>query len=387
MSGGAVYSLPTRELVPDFWQDAPVERTLVNQQYWLLTENSAVKLGYTGYNFDNPPYNKFSIMRATFDRWYAAKAEEAGVTLWTGCKADSLILKKGRITGVRVSGSREGDIYSGIIILAQGVNPILAEEAGLIRKGAAKNYSLYMKEMIALPEEVINQRLMLKERQGAVIGLLGDATAGLIGAGSLYTFKEHLGINAGVSVRTLAQKKVNIAFILDRLKKNPAIEPLIDGGTVVERTAHMIPEGGFNAIPPLVFDGMLIAGDSAGLVNGTHGLNLAMYSGNFAAQTALEALEKKDFSRSTLYRYRERLENSFVLKDMRANRRVPGWFSRNPTLVADYISLINHVSMQVSTVYPISRKEKRRLIRREVLDRQPPGKLLADLVQAIWSSK
>lgn len=46
MSGGAVFSLPTRELLPDFWREAPVERVLVDQQYWLLTDSSAVKLGF-----------------------------------------------------------------------------------------------------------------------------------------------------------------------------------------------------------------------------------------------------------------------------------------------------------------------------------------------------
>ena len=34
MSGGAVFSLPTREILPEFWQEAPVERVLVDQQYW-----------------------------------------------------------------------------------------------------------------------------------------------------------------------------------------------------------------------------------------------------------------------------------------------------------------------------------------------------------------
>ncbi len=382
ISGGAVYSLPTRELIPDFWREAPVERVLVDQQYWLMTETSAVKIGFTSDEMDKPPYNKFSVLRATFDRWYADRAVAAGVALITGCKAEALLLENRRVIGVQVSGSRRGNIYADVVILAQGVNPLLAEKAGLIAKPKAKNYSLYVKEMIALPEQVINERFHVSGNRGAVIGLLGDNSAGLIGTGSIYTFKEYVGVNLGVGVKTLAEKKVNLVELLGRLKRHPVVHPLIRDGTTVELLAHMIPEGGYNAVPRLVFDGMLVTGDAAGLVNGTHGLNLAMYSGKFAADTVIKAAKKGDFSSGALQTYSHKLEDSFVLKDMKDNRRVPGFYSSNPTVFADYIGLLNKVAAEVATVYPISRRKKRRLIRDTVLESKPVGKLLIDAFNA-----
>lgn len=387
VSGGAVYSLPTRELFPEFWQEAPWERILTDQQYWMMTPTSAVRLGFASDDLANPPYNKFSIMRAAFDRWFAAKAVDAGACLWNECKADRLITEGRRVVGVEVSGSRRGVVYAGIVILAQGVNPLLAEKSGLIQKARAANNSLYVKEIIALPEEVINERFNLEGKRGTVIGLLGDATAGLIGTGSIYTFREHLGINIGVGVKTLAGKKVNAGELISRLREHPVIRPLIKGGTIVEYLAHMIPEGGFNAMPPLVFDGMMIAGDAGGLVNGTHGLNLAMYSGKYAADTAAEALEKGDVSSKALKKYRVRLERSWVLKDMRDNRKIPGWFQKNPTLAADYVGLLNRVSMEVAMVFPVPRQEKRRFIRRGILASRPVGKLVGDLMNLVRVSK
>ena len=383
MSGGAVYSLPTQEIVPGFWQSAPVERVLVDQQYWLLSEKSAVKLGFTSSELKNSPYNKFSILRSTFDRWYASKAVEAGATLWAGCQADSLLMDGKRVTGVRVSGTQSGDVKADIVILAQGVNPLLAEKAGVFDKPKAGNCTLYVKEIIALPEETINERFHLEGNQGAVIGLLGDNTANLLGTGSIYTFKKYIGINTGVSVKILADKKVNLGELMARLKRHPVVQPLIKGGTTVEFLAHMIPEGGYKALPSVLFDGMMVVGDAAGLVNGTHGLNLAMYSGKYAAETAVEALKKGNCSHAALKVYREKLENSFVLKDLKDNKKVPGWFTKNPTLLDDYIGLLNHVALQMAMVYPVPRREKRRLIRREVLAARPLRKLLIDAFHAV----
>ena len=382
ISGGAVYSLPTQEIIPGFWQSAPVERILVDQQYWLLGETSAVKLGFTSTELENPPYNKFSILRSTFDRWYAFKAVEAGAALWAGCQADSLLMDGKRVAGVRVSGSRSGDVKADIVILAQGVNPLLAEKAGLLKKPKAVNCTLYVKEIIALPEETINERFHLQGDQGAVIGLLGDNTANLLGTGSIYTFKKYIGINTGVGVKILADKKANLGELMAQLKRHPVVRPLIKGGTTVEYLAHMIPEGGFEALPAVVFDGMMVVGDAAGLVNGTHGLNLAMYSGKYAAETAVEALKKGNCSRTALKAYRQKLENSFVLKDLRDNKKIPGWFTKNPTLMDDYVGLMNHVAFQMAVVYPVPRREKRRLIRREVLAARPLRKLLIDAFHA-----
>lgn len=383
VSGGAVYTLPTRELLDDFWKEAPVERALVDQQYWLMTDTSSVRFGYKDLNFAKPPYNKFSIMRATFDRWYASKAVKAGVVLWTSCKAESLLFDQDKVAGVRVSGSHAGDIYADIVVLAQGANPLLAERAGLIEKADAKNQSLYIKQTFFLPEELINERFNLEGNQGAVIGLLGNNTADLIGTGSIYTYKEHLGINSGISVRTLAQKKVRLKELISRLNRHPVIEPVIKGGKLVEYSAHLIPEGGFNAVPQLVFNGMMIAGDAGSLVNGTHGFNLAIISGKYAADTAIDALVKGDFAINTLKNYRDRLENSMVLKDMRDNSEVPQLFTQNPTLFADYIGILNKVAGRVATVYPISRRRKRTIIRKDILSSVPAAKLLTDVFKTI----
>jgi electron transfer flavoprotein-quinone oxidoreductase len=79
--------------------------------------------------------------------------------------------------------------------------------------------------------------------------------------------------------------------MLEKLKAHPSIAPLIEGGEMKEYCAHLIPEGGFHAVPKVYGDGWMIVGDSGGFVNAVHreGSNLAMTTGRLAAETVIAA--------------------------------------------------------------------------------------------------
>jgi len=87
--------------------------------------------------------------------------------------------------------------------------------------------------------------------------------------------------------------------IIEQFKEHPSIAPLIDGGTVAEYGAHMIPEGGLEMVPKLFGDGYMIVGDSAGFgfSNGLvlQGMNYAFLSGILAGEAAVEAKSRNDF--------------------------------------------------------------------------------------------
>ncbi|MBS4022566.1 MAG: hypothetical protein KGZ79_09100 [Dethiobacter sp.] len=73
MFGGVIYSEPTAEVVPEFWLEAPLERTVTRDTLWMLDNDSALELGFTGLRFAKSPYNKFTAIRPRFDRWLAEK--------------------------------------------------------------------------------------------------------------------------------------------------------------------------------------------------------------------------------------------------------------------------------------------------------------------------
>jgi electron transfer flavoprotein-quinone oxidoreductase len=102
---------------------------------------------------------------------------------------------------------------------------------------------------------------------------------------------------------------------------------LVEGAELQEFSAHLIPEGGYDAMPELVGDGMLVAGDAAGLCLAAgiwlEGVNYAIGSGMAAGAAAATALARADTSTAALAPYRARLESSFVLADHRRLRHVP----------------------------------------------------------------
>ena len=94
---------------------------------------------------------------------------------------------------------------------------------------------------------------------------VGDCTHGKVGGGFLYTNKDSisLGLVATISTAMDASNPHPVYQMLEDFKQHPAIAPLIAGGKVVEHSGHMVPEGGLNIMPPLVGDGVLLAGESA----------------------------------------------------------------------------------------------------------------------------
>ena len=63
-----------------------------------------------------------------------------------------------------------------------------------------------------------------------------------------------------------------------------------------EYSAHLIPEGGYKAIPQLYGDGWVVVGDAAQLNNAIHreGSNLAMTSGRIAAEAIFQIKSRRD---------------------------------------------------------------------------------------------
>ncbi|MEM3318265.1 MAG: dehydrogenase, partial [Thermoplasmatales archaeon] len=151
-----------------------------------------------------------------------------------------------------------------------------------------------------------------------IVGFLGDLNIG----GFLYTNKETISLGIVSPMEQLRENGMTHTYdIIERFKEHPSIAPLIEGGNVVEYGAHLIPEGGIQMVPKLYGDGYMIAGDAAGFAfsNGLvlQGMNYAILSGILAGETAVEAKKRNDFSASSLSLYRTKLEETYVLKDLR----------------------------------------------------------------------
>lgn len=346
--GGAIYTQPTKEIFPNFEESAPLERKTVSHKYLMNAESKTVSLEYTAKEHDNA--GSYSVIRAKFDRWMAQEAQKEGVVLVTETLVNDLIVKENKIIGVK---TELEDYFADIVILADGVNSILAKKIGLRTEIKKKDVALGVKEVIKLGKERIEERFNLNENEGAIYEIFGEPMTGMLGLGYLYTNKETVSIGLGVSLDELAEKKLKPYELLDKLKSHPTFKTLLKDGELVEYSAHLIPEGGYKKIPKLYAHGVLVVGDSAMLVNNLHweGTNLAMISGKMAGETAITALDKEDFSANTLALYQKKLETSFIIKDLKTYKnimdivhsRAKSYLGYYPQKISDFFNMFTSV--------------------------------------------
>src|SRR5579884_2478168 len=68
VSGAALYAPNLlAELLPNFWEEAPVERYLTRRVITFLSQDSALSVDFRTQHFAEPPYNGFTILRPKFD--------------------------------------------------------------------------------------------------------------------------------------------------------------------------------------------------------------------------------------------------------------------------------------------------------------------------------
>jgi len=336
VQGAVLYSKMLADVIPEFWKDCPLERAITEERVFVLTEKSGLQVGYKSAEYDTEPANCYTIIRTQFDRWFAKKAEEAGVTLLTGVTISDVIKKNGAVVGVK---STEGDeLFADVIIACDGVNSILAQKAGIQREWKSQEVALGVKEILALPREKIEDRFCLEGNQGSTTEMLGDITKGMLGYAFMYTNKETIALGLGCALDDFQRTNIKPYELLEQLKRHPLVRRYIQGSTTLEYSAHLIPEGGYNVMPPLYIDGMLLAGDAAQMINPTHreGSNLAMAAGRMAGETVIEAKKKGNYSSRTLAMYRTKLEESFVLIDMEDHKDIEDQVRENREILTVY---------------------------------------------------
>jgi electron transfer flavoprotein-quinone oxidoreductase len=325
MYGGVVYPRVLDDVLPRWWEEAPIQRWVTRRSTMLVSGEKALTVDYRSDNWSQPPYNGATAYRPDWDSWLADKAVADGATLVCSTTATGLLRDGGRVVGVRTD-RPDGDLTARAVIACDGVNSFLAKEAGLYGPVDAGNYTVGVKETIALPKDVIDERFGVRGREGVDIEILG-CTGDVAGGGFVYTNLDTLAVGVVLSLRELSAQTRRPEEIIATLKAHPAIAPLVEGGELKEFSAHVIPEGGYHMMPTLVTDGMLGAGDAAALCLAAglwlEGVNFAMGSGLAAGQAVDDALRTGDTSAAGLAGYRQRLESSFVLADHRKLRDVP----------------------------------------------------------------
>lgn len=332
VQGAIMYAAMLEKIIPDFRDDAPLERHLVEQRFWMMDDKSHTGMQYRSDEFNEEKPNRYTIIRAQFDKWFSRKVKEAGATVLCETTVTELIRNtRGKVIGVKVD--REGGaLFADVVVLAEGVNGLLGTRSGLRPTPKPEAVALAVKEMHFLPEEVIAQRFGLTGNEGCVIEAAGTFSHGMTGLAFLYTNKESISLGIGCLVSDYARTMESPYALLEEFKNHPSIRPLLKDSEVKEYAAHLIPEGGYKEVPQLYGDGWVVVGDAAQLNNAVHreGSNLAMTSGRIAAEAIFQVRSRKDeMSAANLSLYKEMLDKSFVMKDLKKHKDMPSLLHTN----------------------------------------------------------
>ena len=360
--GGAIYTQPTKEIFPDFETSAPLERRNVEHRFAILGELDSTVIAYKN---KQEECSSYTVIRAKFDRWMAEQAKKEGVYLVEKTVVRELLTESGKVVGVR---TELEDYKADLVILADGTNSLLAKQIVLRDDILPKDVALSVKVVIKLDKDKINERFNLADEEGCIHEIFGGSMLGMLGLGFMYTNKDSVTIGLGITLSELVERGLRPYDLLEKLKQHPTIAPLIEGGKLEEYSAHLIPEGGYKKMPKLYSHGVMVTGDAAMLVNNMHweGTNLALISGKFAGETAVEALNKKDFSAKTLKEYDKKLRDSFVIKDLYAYRNLMDVMHDKKTVFMDtYFKKFNEFFEVFTSVNGVPKRE---LYRKFIID-------------------
>lgn len=332
VQGAILYADMVEKIIPNFREDAPLERHLVEQRFWMMTDRSHTGLQYRSDEFNEDKPNRYTIIRSQFDRWFSREVQAKGALVICETTVVELVSDAhGKVTGVRTD-RRGGTIFADVVVIAEGVQGLLGARAGLRDSPKPEHVALAVKEMHFLPREVIEARFNLHGDEGVVIEAAGTVSKGMTGMGFVYTNKESVSVGFGCLVSDFASKQDTPYGLLENFKAHPSIAPLLEGSEVKEYAAHLIPEGGYKSIPELFSDGWVVVGDAAQLNNAIHreGSNLALTSGRLAGEAIFQIKSRREaMTKQNLAAYKKLLDDSFVMKDLKKYKDMPALLHAN----------------------------------------------------------
>ncbi|MDO5706482.1 MAG: NAD(P)/FAD-dependent oxidoreductase, partial [Paracoccus sp. (in: a-proteobacteria)] len=303
LSGAVLDTRGLDVLIPD-WRDkgAPISTEVTDDNFYILGPAGEVRVP----NWPMPPlmsnHGKYIVSMGNVCRWLAEQAEALGVEIFPGMAASQVVWDGDRVAGV-VAGefgrNPDGSIGDGYepgmelrgkyVFIAEGARGSLAKvimsRLNLSQGHDPQKFGLGMKEIWEVRPE--------KFHKGRIIHTMGWPLGKNAGGGSFIYHLEDNQVLIGLVVHLNYQNPHLYPYMeFQRLKHHPLIADLLEGGKRVAYGARALTEGGWQSIPRLDFEGGVLLGCSAGLMNvprikGNHN---AMLSGIAAANAAAAAI-------------------------------------------------------------------------------------------------
>jgi electron-transferring-flavoprotein dehydrogenase len=333
LSGAVIDPKALDELLPD-WRDqgCPLADTPVtSNHHWILTKGGKTEFPHALLPTFMNNKGTYTGSLGNLCRWLAGKAEALGVEIFPGFAAAEILYNgDGSVNGVATGDmgvARDGshkssyqpglELHAKYTLFAEGARGQLSKQLISrfdLRAGrSCQVYGIGFKELWDVPAE--------NHVPGTVIHSQGWPLSDAWGGGFIYHQANNqiaLGFVVALNYRNPYLSPFDE---FQRWKTHPAIKAMLQGGRRVAYGARAINEGGWQAVPKLVFPGGALIGCSAGFVNvprikGTH---TAMKTGMMAADAAVDAIASQRGG-DALEAYEAAYRASWVEKELRMVR-------------------------------------------------------------------
>jgi electron transfer flavoprotein-quinone oxidoreductase len=342
ITGGVLYGDIVADLVPEFPEEAPLERHVVEHNIQLLHDDAAVGIEYRDAKLQNEP--NYTLLLGKFDRWFVEKAQEQG----------ALFVPETTVTDITQAADRavvhtdreNGDITCEAVIGADGVNTTVGRRTGIRRTMRNEDMALSVKKVIDIGRDRINERFNLTGDDGAAYIYTGYPRGAPTIGYFIYTYESKVSVGAvgGLDVlRWLGDEGYGdsgtpLYSLLEDFMELDTVRPLVRGDVLNEYQGILVPEFSYTDLPDRHDGRVCLIGDAAGLVLNKgytfRGLDYGIKSGIEAANAVADCAADGNW-RAFGHRYDERLENSYVLDDMKQHRRLPK-FLKNERMYDTY---------------------------------------------------
>lgn len=356
ISGAVLIPSSLQELLPNTWQEAPLNSKVTKDLFYLLTKKRAYRLPTP-----KPMKNSgnYIISLGELCQFLAGQAESLGCEIYPSFAASTILYDgKGKVIGVGTGnmgidkvGNKTANYQPGMrlqakqTLFAEGCRGQLSQNLMhrfcLRHTAQPQTYGLGIKEIWQIDPH--------KHHRGQVMHTVGwPLDRKTYGGSFLYHASENclaIGFVIGLDYKN---PWLNPFAEFQRFKTHPFIAKILKGGERISYGARALNEGGWQSIPKLTFPGGALIGDAAGFLNvpKIKGIHTAMYSGMLAAKACFEALnqagEKEDVIE--IKAYSETIKQSWVNKELYKERNVrPGfryglWFGLANAAFETYIS-------------------------------------------------
>ena len=344
LSGAVLDVRSLKELLPNDWQQAPLETLVVSDNFYYLTKKSSYKLPTP-----RPMQNEgnYLISLGALCQFLATLAEALGCDIYPGVSANNVLYsQEGHVMGVETRATgidrmhRQTDnyqpgmhIHARQTLLAEGCRGHLSQQVmqqfNLRQNCEPQTYGLGMKEVWQVPS--------VPHKVGSVLHTVGWPLKHTTYGGSFVYHTAHDRVSIGFVVGLDYKNPWLDPFNeFQKFKTQPVIRKILNGGERLSYGARALNEGGFQSIPKLTYPGGALIGDAAGFLNVLQmkGIHTAIYSGMLAAETSVNLL-KQNRARSAQNSFRtplenveyaQKIKNSWVCKELYQARNIrPGF--------------------------------------------------------------